>query len=177
MPTPQRQLRLHFVHHTVATGSAPDGGDAVFILVGDDPQQHAVLLGCPHTCDRLIEHLREARACVWPHRSGGADESYEFDSGLAAPGAEVTYLAGQAQGSEPLPVEAVERAVARHERAARMLRKSLDAAGRAGSESTMTAKPRLGMVPIKIGETVVYVADKPFRSASGRYEWVACPSA
>jgi hypothetical protein len=127
-----RPMQLEFLRHAVATGYAPDARESVFLLLDEEPQRYAVRLDCPHACDRLVEQLREARAALWPHPAGGPDESDEYYSEQVAPGVEVTYLGGQAQGGDPLPVAEVERALARHERAARMLRKWLDAA--AGTE-------------------------------------------
>jgi hypothetical protein len=40
-----RQMQLEFVRHTVATGYAPDGGESVFLLLGEDPRRPAVRLG------------------------------------------------------------------------------------------------------------------------------------
>ncbi len=126
----ERQVKLDFVSHMVAIGRPGGGDEAVLLLIGQEPQTEAVVLGCPHTCDRLIEQLREARAAIWPHPLGGPDESDEFYAEQVAPGVEATYLAGQAQGDATMAD--VQRAVARHERGARMLRKWLDAAERDG---------------------------------------------
>jgi hypothetical protein len=142
MSDEMRQMKLQYLDHQLATGKTPDGSDAVFILVkphgSEGEHAEAVVLGCDHVCDRLVEQLREAKASLWPHRSGPHEESDAFHDEEVTPGLRVVYRAGKAEAEAPERVEdpavikAVERAVARHERAARQLRLWLDAASRDG---------------------------------------------